>query len=168
MDTDDESTPEERARRAYAAAVRLLGSRDHSRAELERKLGQRGFDAEATATAFADLVAARYLDDERFAHALAEQLLERGRGPMAIRAKLRERGIDASLAERAVDALGADWAERAEAVLAARFDDGAVADDEPRARARIARFLQGRGFSPGDSLRALDRARRRVEDAASH
>ena len=163
MKADEELAPEERARRAYAAAVRLLGSRDHSSAELARKLALREFDEAAVASALTELRAAGYLDDERFAHALAEQLLGRRRGPMAIRAKLRERGIDGGLADDAIAALGADWVERAGVALGARFDDAAVADEEPRARARIARFLQGRGFAPGDALRALDEARRRIE-----
>ena len=163
MTIDPDATPEELARQAYALAVRLLGSRDHSSAELARKLGQRDVDEASTESALAELRAAGYLDDERFAHALAEQRMNQGRGPMAIRAKLRERGIDGGLADEAIGALGADWVERAGHVLASRFDAAAVADDEPRSRAKIARFLQGRGFSTGDALRALDRARRRIE-----
>ena len=163
MSDDVEPTPEELARRAYALAVRLLGSRDHSSAELTRKLSQRDVDEESIALALEELRQANYLNDERFARALAEQRLRGGRGPMAIRAKLRERGIDAVLADEAIEALGADWTERAGEVLAARFDAAAIADDEPRARAKIARFLQGRGFASGDALRALDEARRRIE-----
>lgn len=160
---DAEATPEELARQAYAVAVRLLGARDHSSAELTRKLGQRDFDETAIAAALSELRAANYLDDERFARALAEQRMSRGNGPNAIRARLRERGIDGGLADEAIEALGADWVERAGEALASRFDASAIAEDEPRVRAKIARFLQGRGFSPGDALRALDLARRRIE-----
>lgn len=166
MDGGTEPAPEELARRAYALAVRLLGSRDHSSAELTRKLAQRDVDEASIATALEELREANYLNDERFAHALAEQRLRGGRGPMAIRAKLRERGIDTALADEAVEALGVDWVEQAGEVLASRFDAAAIADDEPRGRARIARFLQGRGFTSGDALRALDEARRRIERGA--
>ena len=143
--------------------MKLLGARDHSSAELERKLGERDVDRASVAAALAELRAAGYVDDERYARTFAEQLAGRGRGPAAIRAKLRERGIDGDVAADAIDALGADWVERAEAALGARFAPAAVADDDPKARARVARFLQGRGFGSGDSLRALDRARRRIE-----
>jgi len=113
--------------------------------------------------ALAELRDANYVDDERYARTFAEQLVGRGRGPMAIRNKLRERGIESDLAGDAVDALGADWVERAQATLEGRFVPAAIADDDPKARGRIARFLQGRGFGSGDALRALDRARRRIE-----
>lgn len=161
--TDEEPTPEELARRAYALGVKLLGARDHSSAEIVRKLSQRDFDEAAIAAALAELRDANYVDDERYARTFAEQLLERGRGPLAIRAKLRERGIDADVADDAIAALEADWIERAGRVLEGRFAPAAIADDEPKGRARIARFLQGRGFGASDALRALDRARRRIE-----
>ena len=167
MNGDDEPASEEqsreRARRAYALGIKLLGARDHSSAELTRKLERRDIDETAIRTALAELRAAGYVDDERYARLFAEQLLERGRGPMAIRAKLRERGIDGELVADALEALGADWVERAEAALGSRFAPEDIVDDSQRSQARVARFLQGRGFGAGDALRALDRARRRIE-----
>ena len=162
-DSAEEPGPEERARRAYALCIKLLGARDHSSAELARKLAQRDVDEPSIAAALTELRAANYVDDERYARTYAEQLAERGRGPMAIRSKLRERGIDGDLAADALEALGADWTERAEVALERRFAASAIGDDDPKARARIARFLQGRGFGSGESIRALDRARRRLE-----
>jgi len=162
-DRDEEPTAEELARRAYAQCIKLLGARDHSSTELRRKLVRRDMDEAAIASALAACREANHVDDDRYARSYAEQLLERGRGPMAIRAKLRERGIASDLAGDAVEALEADWVERAQSTLEHRFARNAIADDEPKAEARIARFLQSRGFGSGDSLRALDRARKRIE-----
>ena len=160
---DEELTPEDLARLAYAQSIKLLGARDHSSVELRTKLAQRDFDETAIDAALAELREANYVDDDRYARTFAEQLLRRGRGPMAIRNKLRERGIEGDLAGDAVEALGADWVEHAQATLEGRFAPDAIADDEPKAKARIARFLQSRGFGSGDALRALDRARKRIE-----
>lgn len=159
---DAEATSADRARQAYIVAVRLLGSRDHSTVEITRKLALREYDDAAIASTLAALSDLNYIDDERFARAYAERLMNQRRGPMAIRAKLRERGIDGGLANDAITALDADWVERAGAALTARFDQSVIGDDELKTRAKIARFLQSRGFSSGDSLRALQAARERT------
>lgn len=158
-----EDTAEGRARRAYERAVRLLAARDHSSAGLRRKLAERGFDPAAIDAALATLLEAGYVDDARFALTLAGQRAAKGYGPLAIRQRLVDRGIDRGEAEDAIGALGADWVERAGEALAARFSAADIASEEPRVRARIARFLQGRGFAASDALRALDEARRRIE-----
>jgi SOS response regulatory protein OraA/RecX len=59
------------------------------------------------------------------------------------------------LAERALGLLGADWVAHASAVLERRFSDSDLCSRESRQQARIARFLQSRGFYRGDSLKAL-------------
>ena len=67
--SDDSATPEEiaarEARQAYGAAIRLLASRDHSVAELTRKLRQREHASEAIDAALAELMEANYVNDAR-------------------------------------------------------------------------------------------------------
>jgi len=160
-----DEAPAAAARRAYATAIRLLGARDHSHAELKRKLGDREFSDEIIQVTLGELREARYIDDTRYAHTFVEQRIERGHGPRAIESKLRERGIDGEACRAALSAAAPDWCALAEQALMRKFRPDQILDDEARARARLARFLQGRGFSAGDSIRAIERARRAVAQA---
>src|SRR5690554_546207 len=88
------------------AALRLLARREHSVAELSRKLLQRGWrEPEAEAT-IARLAAENLQSDQRFAESYARSRAARHYGPLRIRAELAERGIDRDLASRAVADLG--------------------------------------------------------------
>ena len=165
-DAEPES-PADAHRRAYATSIKLLGARDHSSAELRRKLAERDVDPDTTDAVLSELAEHRYVDDARYARLYAEQRANRGHGPRSIESKLAERGLSPSDVAAALDELGADWTERAEAALTAKFRDDQIADPEPRVRAKVARFLQGRGFSAGDSMRAVDAARSRIVAAAN-
>jgi regulatory protein len=161
---DETSTPEElaqdAARQAYNAAVRLLARRDHSIAELTRKLLAREHGQAAITSAIEALIDANYVNDARFAELFAEQRMQQGHGPLSIRSKLVERGVDSPLIEQTIRSLRVDWAEHARSVIAGRFSADEVASTDQRATARIARFMHSRGFSPGDALRALTLLRR--------
>ncbi|MEE9320546.1 MAG: regulatory protein RecX [Granulosicoccus sp.] len=146
---------------AYIAAVRLLSRRDHSQFELTRKLKRRGEHSDiAIESAMIELITANYLNDRRYAGLFAEQRMRRGYGPLSILSKLGERGIDKALAEYAVSTLDTDWVEHAAVVLQRRFSESDLRNRETRQQARIARFLQSRGFYRGDSLKALTQLRK--------
>lgn len=162
--TDRVATPDELARQAYAIAVRLLGSRDHSVFELRRKLAKREHGEAAIDAAIEELVACNYVNDERYAELYAEQRMNQGFGPLSIRSKLKERGIDTHLVQRALAKLTVTWSEHAESVIHKRFAAPDILDNSQRATARIARFLNGRGFASGDALRALNQARHELSD----
>lgn len=102
---------------------------------------------------------ANYVNDERYAELFAEQLVNKGFGPLSVRAKLRERGIKPQLIHQAIENLSTDWLEHACIVLLKRFDGPAIASRETKQEARISRFLASRGFDPGVSLRALRKIR---------
>ncbi|NND89673.1 MAG: regulatory protein RecX [Granulosicoccus sp.] len=161
----DPLTSEELDRRAslqaYAAAVKLLGRRDHSVAELTRKLKQREHTCQAIEAAMEILLSSGYVNDARYAERYAEQRMNQGYGPLSIRSKLGERGIDAHQVQDALRTLNVDWEAQACRVISRRFSAVDISDDSQPATARIARFLSNRGFSPGDALRALKRLRRK-------
>jgi len=150
-------------------AIGLLARRDHSRAELLRKLTVRGF-AVADAEALLDrLEAQRLQSDARFAECYARMRSDRGYGPQRIRAELRERGVAAELVEQQL----ADLAR-----VDSRIDDvwrrkfaGRLPRDY-RERARQMRFLQQRGFPLGEihalfgRLGAADDSDRSNDDTA--
>lgn len=90
--------------------------------------------------------------DDRFADALTRSRAGKGYGPHRIRQELRQRGLDGDEGEE----LGqVDWDELIIRTHAKKFGEGAV-PGTPRERARVERFLMGRGFS-GDQIRQLFR-----------
>ena len=123
-----------------ARALRLLARREHSRAELGRKLTPHAESQEALADLLSDLEARKHLSDERFASERVRQLA-RKYGVARIRQDLKARGVDPEL----VPGMGeADELERARAILARKYREPAGTREE---RARRMRFLQSRGFS---------------------
>jgi len=186
---DPNLKPEELARQAYAKAIRLLGAREHTTTEIRKKLGDTGFDNDVIEATLEQLISSGYQSDERFATLYAEQLLRKHYGPMAIRAKLTARGIDSSQASDAIAKLAVDWSEIATDALRSRFsshfvsiavdnkaveneswDDEAL-DNEDRFTqnsqadvGKFARFLNRRGFSSTDSIKAIRLAAETVTD----
>lgn len=128
-----------------AVAVRLLARREHSRAELVRKLGERGVPRELVDPVLDSLAARRLQSDQRYAEALVTSRAGRGQGPLRIRRELAERGVAGPLIEAALEEAGQDWSELARATRRRRF--GVDPPAEWNERVRQSRFLEYRGFS---------------------
>ncbi|HEY2338128.1 MAG TPA: recombination regulator RecX [Burkholderiales bacterium] len=123
-----------------ARALRYLVRREHSRAELERKLAPHAGSPEALNAVVDLLLSKKQLSDERFAEERARSL-SRKYGAAKIRQDLKERGV----AEEIVERVSADGdLERARVILSRKYRQPATARDE---LAKRARFLQSRGFS---------------------
>jgi regulatory protein len=121
-------------------ALRTLVRRDHSRAELARKLAPYAESASALEALLDELNARKQLSDERYAEARASSL-SRKYGAAKIRQDLKAHGIADALVAR-VSAEGE--LERARSILARKYREPARTREE---KAKRARFLQGRGFS---------------------
>ena len=123
-----------------ARALRYLVRREHSRAELVRKLAPHA-ESEAALIAVVDLLQSKkQLSDERFAEERARSL-SRKYGAAMIRRDLKERGV----ADEIVERVSADGdLERARAILSRKYRTPATTREE---QAKRARFLQSRGFS---------------------
>ena len=131
------------AQQLRARALRLLARRDHSRAELERKLGPHAGSAEVVAGILEALVQNKQLSDERYAEARARQLA-RKYGAVRIAHELRGKGVSDDAIAAAFAAEGTSDLERAVVILRRKYRQPATSRVE---RARRARFLQARGFS---------------------
>ena len=165
-------------------ALRLLATREHSRFELRRKLLRRGASgspkpreskpheqpngqelAQAQVdTVLDDLVRRDLLSDVRFAEAFVRRGVDRGHGPIKIRADLRNRGVMEDIIDDTLTFPDEFWLRRARAVQAKRFGGGASAggDDSDACApvnrsewARRARFLASRGFASDIIYRTL-------------
>ena len=143
----------ERGRPALDAALRLLARREHSLRELRTKLASCGYEAGEIARTLDQLTVRNLISDERFAEAFLRSRLERGQGPLKIRAQLKERGVEAPLVDAVLSGAEVDWDLRAAAVRSRRFGEPPPGNREDMARQ--ARFLRGRGFSEGQVARAV-------------
>lgn len=123
-----------------ARALRYLVRREHSRAELARKLAPRAQSREVLDAVLDELAARKQLSDERYAEERARSLA-RKYGSAKIRDDLRSKGV----AHEIVDRISSDGElERARQVFARKYREPATTREE---RAKRGRFLQGRGFS---------------------
>jgi regulatory protein len=127
------------------AALRLLGRRDYTSAELTARLVDRGYLDDEVAATVAGLIADGSIDDERTARShvrIASQA--KGRGRVRILAELRARGIGETIAREALTAVSPDDDRQAiERFLARRSPTDASRAD----RDRLFRQLLRRGFS---------------------
>ena len=123
-----------------ARALRLLARREHSRAELERKLAPHSGSSDTLKNLISDLKTKNQLSEERFAEERARSL-SRKFGAARIRQDLKAKGVAPELIER----VSSDGElERARAILGRKYREPASTREE---RAKRMRFLQGRGFS---------------------
>ena len=133
---------------AYDVAVRYLGSRPRSVAEIKRHLRSKRFDDEAQDHAVDQLRAQRYIDDEAFARYWVEQRERfRPKGDRALVSELLGKGvaretIDVVLGDAAPDA----EVKRARAAIRRPLDRWLTLEEGERKR-KIHAYLAGRGFS---------------------
>src|SRR6185295_15379385 len=87
---------------AYERALRLLGQRQHFRADLRRKLLAKGYEAEEVDEALTRCASEGYLDDESTARAfVAERQGRRGLGRARVAAELRRHGASGNAVDAA-------------------------------------------------------------------
>jgi regulatory protein len=141
---DEPDTPEQ----LKARALRHLVRREHSRAELARKLAPHAGSPGALDEVLDLLLSKNQQSDRRYAEERV-RVLSRKYGAARIRDDLRAKGI----AEDIVASVRAQGElERARAILERKYR---VPASTPEERARRARFLQGRGFGMEVILRLL-------------
>ena len=124
-------------------ALRLLARREHSRAELRRKLAPHAESADEIDALIEDLVARKLLSEARFAE-MRVHMLSRKYGAAHIENDLRAKGIPEADVAAAAQAARVTEFERALGVWQQKFSTPAKDLHE---RARQTRFLLARGFS---------------------
>lgn len=145
------------SRKAYLDALRMLGRRELSEAQIRQRLARRDHDPDAIDAAVARLLEERAIDDARVAEAIARtETGIRKRGKLRVRRKIESAGISAAAAKRAVDEVFGDIDNDAllESALAKRLRRGAGIADE-REFNRLYRYLVGQGFEPDRVLARL-------------
>jgi regulatory protein len=129
-------------------ALRYLGYRSRSEAEVRHYLHQRGYLPAAVESAVGRLRSLKYVNDEVFARDWALARAQgTGYGPRRIDQELRNKGISQSLIRDTLRETfdQVDEAGRAKQLLAKRFAGAAL--KESKTRNRAVAFLQRRGYS---------------------
>lgn len=153
--------------RAFNAAVDILSRRDHSSKELQRKVARRS-GAEFAREAVERLEEMGYVNDERYAHTLAQELYERrGMGKKRIEQELRQRGISRETASECAEELDGDDVERIKNLLETKFA-GKFSDEKGRRRTFNALTRLGYGYSDiRSAMRSVDEEYEDTDDQFS-
>jgi regulatory protein len=143
---------------AYTTALTLLSARELSEAQLRTRLTRRQLEPDQIESTIQKLRHDGTLNDRRVALAAARmESTIRHRGRARVLQKLRQIGIDGSIAESAVNEV---FEEVDESVLLdrafeRRLRGRASGDLDEKARARIVRGLAAQGFSIEAVLKRL-------------
>lgn len=141
----------ERTRSLRSRALSFLARREHSRAELARKLAAHVQEGEDVEMLLDELAAKGWLSDRRFAEQAIRSRARRF-GPLKLAHALRAKGLDEEAISAGFEAAGIDGESSIEAVWKGRFR---APPADSREKARQARFLQGRGFAAEAVFRFL-------------
>lgn len=157
---------------ALNTAVKLLSIRQHSVKELGAKLATKGFSAEEIEKTVAYLLDTGYLDDAKYAVALAAvRAIHKHWGPAKIRAELSTKGVAPEIIKTAVSGQFADMGvSEGDAAGITRYGGITLfaraafekwlkkkalsAPLDKKNFLRAVRFLVGRGFSTASAMEA--------------
>lgn len=147
-------------RTALGVAAALLGRRARSEREVRDRLRMRRFEAAVIDETIAKLRARGFLDDARFARSWAESRDEHSpRGRRLVAQELRAHGVDAATAAAATE----DISDVEAAYRVGSKRAGSLAGlARPAFRARLAGFLQRRGFGWDVVRETVDRCWREI------
>ncbi len=126
-----------------ATAIRMLARREYSRAELARRLAQKGVARDDVERTLDEIAALGLLSDARYANATVRQKTG-AYSKRAIAGALKASGVGGEVAAEALSASDLDDDEAMVALWRRRFGAPPANDRE---KARQVRFLQSRGFS---------------------
>ena len=172
-DTDKEK---KNKKTAVETAYAFLATRMRTTEEVRRHLESKGYSADETEDAINELIGMRYLDDYLFALRYYEYNHEKKRGALRAERELLEKGIDRDTVRNAREDFLYEYKvnefeDALDAALKEVFVPSDIYGESPvmkavddRLIARIARKLEGKGFSKGDIFRVLASIRREAEE----
>lgn len=131
-------------------ALRLLGGREHSRAELERKLRRHEEEPGQLAGVLDDLQAKGFISEQRVVESVLHRRAQR-LGAGRIRQELQAKGIEGDLVTQALQQLRGTEVARAREVWKRKFE---APPRDATERGRQSRFLAARGFG-GDVIQRV-------------
>lgn len=144
------SKPPRQPTSARDSALRALGRREHSAAQLKQKLESRGYGEDAAEQAVEDLAERGWQSDARYAEVLIRSRVSQGYGRLYIKAELEVAKVPAEEISAAFAAAEVDWMQVAADLHARRFG---VTPKTMADRQKQYRYMAGRGFT-SEEIRA--------------
>ena len=136
------------------AAMDYLSRREHATHELFQKLlAKEEYEADDISETLARLADQGLLSDERFTEAFINQRINRGTGPLKIRAELRQKGVSDDMIEAFLNERDVRWQGSALEVRIKKY--GSEAPTDLKETAKQTRFLLSRGFSSEQTRYAM-------------
>jgi len=134
-----------------AFAYRLLGRREYSLFELDRRIRQKWPEAEGVGELVDTLAEENLVSDERFTESFVRSRIQRHQGPLKIRAALREKGVKDGLISNELERHAGEWATLAAEWLG-RHHQGPI---DFNLKKKLYRRLVNRGFTHDQAMDAL-------------
>ena len=150
MSSEKKDAPSLTEMRAFA--YRLLGRREYSVFELDRRIRQKWPEATEVDELIAALVEENLVSDERYAEAFVRFRIQRYQGPLKIKAALRTKGISDALISRELNAHSDEWIDLAAQWLE-RQNPGAIDFEK---KMKYYRRIVSRGFTHDQAMDALN------------
>ncbi len=135
-------------------ALRYLAAREHSRAELERKLAAHAESPQQLAQVLDELQAKDFISEARVVESVINRRAGRF-GAARIRHELQGKGLAPEMVADAVSSLKLSEVERAREVWRRKFGEPAA---DAAARGKQMRFLAARGFGAEAIRRVVSQA----------
>ena len=145
---------------AQAAALRYLGVRLKSGAEVDQKLEALGFEPEIRAEVLAFLCRYGYVDDAKYARAyIRDSARFHPKGRLRLQQELREKGVTAGIIQAALEETLATGELNEAGSAYALVEKKAPDLSDEREKRRIIGFLERRGYGWETIRQALERWR---------
>ena len=146
---------------AKKRALWLLDKRDYSRAELLKKLTEKGYAEETAAAAVDRLAELGFVDDARYAPIVVRHYAAKGYGARRVQTELQRRGIPKELWDAAMEEMPSQD-ESVDKLLRSRMR-GAESTDRAALK-RAADALLRRGYAWDEINAAVERYRAETEE----
>lgn len=149
--------------KAYDHAVRYLGFRPRSQAEVERYLREKEYPPEVIVQTLERLRQQQYVDDQAFAQFWLENRERfKPRGRQALRYELKQKGLESDLIDEALTGLDED--ESAWTAVASKLSRWRTLDEQAF-KQKVMAFLSRRGFNYEVASQTAQRAWNTLDSA---
>jgi len=130
---------------AKNSAIQLLSRREHSRKELNDKLGGRSQNVDLEKV-LDDLESNGYLSDHRFTESFIRMRISQGHGLIRIQFDLRRKGVGSELIAQILEEMDIDWYQQAVELYRRKYRT-AIEEKDYKERSKRLRYMSQRGFS---------------------
>lgn len=131
--------------KGYSYAISLLAKKEYTRAKLHYKLTRYSVSTADIEQLLDELEDKNYLSDNRFTNSYIHTCYRRGRGPLYIKNKLAQQGVQPGIIEEELSQCDLDWQKSAKQVAYKKFNN--LEDLSVTDKITLQRFLYNRGFN---------------------